>query len=130
MVLAIMFPEHRFILIDSSRKKTLFLKTVSREIGLNIEIINARVEGVKFSEQKLMDLVVARGFAALSELLDYSKPLLKQKGAVLSLKGKDYKNELKSKELESLVINEISIESKWKELSEKLNNKVLLKMER
>jgi len=128
MVLAIMFPAYRFVLVDSARKKTLFLKKVSREIGLDVEIVNSRIEDLKLAESDLMDAVVARGFAPIPELVAYSRPLFKKAGLVFSLKGVDYIREFEE-ETDRPVITEIAIENKWKKVSEKLNDKVLLKVE-
>lgn len=129
IVLAIMFPQHRFALIDSSRKKTLFLKTVCRELGLNIEIINARIEEMRLGASDRMDIVVARGLASLSEIVVLAGSILKKPGKVFTLKGLYYVNELNPQALKSRTIKEIEIAPKWKELSPLLNDKIMLKVE-
>ena len=58
--LAVMFPEVRFVLCDSIRKKTIVAEAVAKHLGLeNVEVVNARAEslGIRF------DYVVScRGF--------------------------------------------------------------------
>jgi 16S rRNA (guanine527-N7)-methyltransferase len=97
--LAILFPEVQFTLVDSIGKKILVVNEVAQGIGLsNVKGIHSRVEDIK--NQKF-DFVVSRAVAQLSELLRWSRKLLKTKhintlpnGWIL-LKGGNLQEEIK-----------------------------------
>ena len=71
-------------------KKCLFQKQVIRELGLNTNVINKRIEDV---DQKF-DLTVSRALAPLDKLISYSLLLMRSDVNMLFLKGKSYKSEL------------------------------------
>lgn len=80
--LAIFFPQVKFTLVDSIRKKIKVVTEVSQALGLqNVTPINKRIEEVT---GKRFDFVVSRAVAPLKELWTWSKPLLKKKGAATS----------------------------------------------
>jgi len=85
--LAIYYPEKKFVLLDSSGKKTRFITHVTIELGLdNVEVVQSRVEDYR---EKLFDHVVCRAFTALSNLPGKLSHLLKEDGSVLAMKGKE-----------------------------------------
>ena len=97
--LAILFPGVKFTLVDSIGKKILVVNEVAQGIGLtNVKGIHGRIEDIK--NQKF-DFVVSRAVAQLSELLRWSRKLLKNKhinilpNGWLLLKGGDLKEEIK-----------------------------------
>lgn len=97
IILKILFPHAHFVLIDSIKKKTNFLKLVVRELGLtNIDIINDRAENISSLEAfyKSFDFVTARAVSSLDSLISLSDPFLKQKGKMLFLKGRNYEEEI------------------------------------
>lgn len=72
LVLAIMNPDRRFHMVESDQKKCSFMRTVSRETGVNnVTIHSSRIEDV--SRETIPDLIMARALASLDKLLDYSK---------------------------------------------------------
>lgn len=94
LLLAIIYPDIKFILVDSSRKKTDWLKYISKKLALkNVEIINDRVENLNYLETKI-DLVLARAVAPLILLLEISTYLLKKNKISVFYKGKNYQDEL------------------------------------
>lgn len=84
-------PLLKFVLIESDSRKCAFMRNVSRETGIDINILTNRIENV---EGLQADIVTARALATLSQLLTYSKDILKDGGTCLFLKGDTYVNEV------------------------------------
>ena len=84
-------PNMKFTLIESDSRKCAFMRNVSRETGIDINILTNRIENV---EGLQADIVTARALATLSQLLTYSKDILKDGGTCLFLKGDTYVNEV------------------------------------
>lgn len=93
--LALVNPERRFTLIDSSGKKIRFVAHAVRTLGLvNAEPLQARVETLR--PERPFDTVLARAFAPLPELLEAVAPLCGSETRVLAMKGKWPKSELEA----------------------------------
>lgn len=95
MVLAIMAKEKtpylKFKLIESVRKKTLYLKEVAQMSGANVEIVNERIE--KLPPEKA-DVITSRAMASLKELLEYTYKFCKPETVCIFPKGKKYAEEI------------------------------------
>lgn len=65
-------------LIESDQRKCVFLKEVARATQCDVTIHNARIEAVKAFPA---DIVTARAFAPLPQLLSYAWPFLSHKAA-------------------------------------------------
>lgn len=86
--LAIMFPETKFILVDSVGKKIKVVQDIASQLGLtNIEAVQARIESIELRP----DFYVTRAVASLSDL----KPWIRSKTPLIALKGGDLTSELK-----------------------------------
>ena len=84
--LAILFPGRQFVLLDSNGKKTRFLVQAKASLGLgNVSVVHSRVEEYRPSEP--FDTVIARAFAALTDILELCSHLLAPHGSVLAMKG-------------------------------------------
>lgn len=97
--LAIMFPETKFLLVDSIGKKIKVVNEVASALGLkNVEGVHSRVEDIK--RPASFDFVVTRAVTGLPQLLAWSQPLLKKKhihaypNGLIALKGGDLKPEI------------------------------------
>lgn len=87
--LAVLFPEVKFTLCDSIRKKTLVASEVSKSLGLdNVTVANARAESLPGR----FDYVVSRAVASLTDFYPWVKG--KYSKSVLYLKGGDFAEEL------------------------------------
>lgn len=88
LVLKIVFPNLKITLIDSLLKRVNFLNIVIKELGLSdIEAIHTRAEEyVKFHKGEY-DVVTSRAVSKLSNLIDYSTPLLKKDGSFVPMKA-------------------------------------------
>ncbi len=84
MVLAIMgVPD--VTLIESSQKKSSFLREVAKETGTKVTVFADRTE--QFYGPAPANTIVARALAPLDKLLFLAKPLLARGGEFLFLKG-------------------------------------------
>ena len=93
IILAIYYPNKSFTLVDSVRKKTLFLAHVKRQLDLhNVTIINERVE--VFKPDILFDQVISRAFTQLNNFYHSCQHLLKPNGQFLAMKSHLSKDEL------------------------------------
>ncbi len=78
-------------LIESNRKKASFLKYVVVCLGLNVKVLNKRVE----EEKKNFDIIIARAVAPLSKLLNLVSKVAKKDSILLAFKGKMWKEEVR-----------------------------------
>ncbi len=86
IVLAIVYPDKQFTLMDSNGKKTRFLQQAKLELGLsNVDIYNGRVES--FDSEKGFDAVISRAFASLNDMLSWTRTLCCSDGVFLAMKG-------------------------------------------
>ena len=94
LVLAIM-TNAEVHLVESSEKKTQFLKEVARQTGTDVEIHKARIENI--SPWKT-DLITVRALASLDKLLEYASYFVdlsnEIKPSILCLKGRKANKEL------------------------------------
>lgn len=91
LVLAIMgVPEVH--LIESDTRKAVFLKEAARAAGTVIQVHNVRIESAALGP--IADVVSARALASVDKLCAYAKPLLKEGGKCLFLKGQKGHEEL------------------------------------
>lgn len=81
----------RFTLVESDRRKAVFLTQVTRELDLPVTTICARIED---TEPLMADVVSARAVAALDQLCAWSHPHLAQKGRAVFPKGAKFSDEI------------------------------------
>ena len=96
MVLAIVgrekTPYLKVFLVESIKKKTMYLNEVAKSTGVDVEIINDRIENIK--KQKF-DVITSRAMTSLVDLLKYSYPFCKKNTVCIFPKGQNYAVELK-----------------------------------
>ena len=83
-------PLQDIVLVESDLKKSLFLKECSRQLSLNINVIRNRVENVDI----VPDVLTARAFAPLDELLDKVQKNVSRETILILPKGKNVKDEI------------------------------------
>lgn len=82
----------RFTLIESDRRKAVFLRTVARELGLErVTVLDQRIESTQAQEA---DMVSARALAPLDVLLGWVLRHLAPQGVALLPKGRDWRTEI------------------------------------
>ncbi|MBV8741741.1 MAG: 16S rRNA (guanine(527)-N(7))-methyltransferase RsmG [Sinobacteraceae bacterium] len=85
--LAVVNPERRFTLIDSSGKKIRFVEHAVRELGLhNVSALQQRV--ADYEPAQPFDTIVARAFAPLPKLLREVRSLGGAHTRILAMKGR------------------------------------------
>ncbi len=91
IAIAIAMPNSHITLLDSSSKKTTFLKEVTKEIGLNsrITVVTERAEtaGRDPLLRNNFDYALARAVASANVVAEYLVPFLNSKGQALIFKG-------------------------------------------
>ena len=100
--LAIMCPELRGVLADSTRKKIDAVKEFIDKLKLsNVIAENSRVEDPAFIEKHkgTFDLIVSRAVVPIIILFRYSLPLVKDKAFIVAMKGGDLDEEFQKAEL-------------------------------
>lgn len=87
--LAIVRPDLRVNLIESTKKKAAFLEECVKSLGLtNVKIRANRAEDVGQSNlRETFDIAIARAVATLDWLAEWCLPLVKKGGKMLAMKG-------------------------------------------
>ena len=78
-------------LVESNQRKTVFLQTVIRELGLSARVTNQRIETLPACQP---DVITARALAALPKLMSLIAPQLHNGLTCLFLKGGSVDEEL------------------------------------
>jgi len=85
----------RVFLLESSRRKISFLKTVIRSLGLeDAAAIHARAEELPAHFQGRFDAVISRAALKLPEFIRIAAPLVSPGGIVIAMKGRDPREEI------------------------------------
>ena len=97
--LAIMFPETKFVLVDSIGKKIKVVKAVTESLGLqNVTAINGRAEKVEGE----FDFIISRAVTQMDDFVKWVRKKVRRKNnhklknGILYLKGGDLKQELQN----------------------------------
>lgn len=85
--LAIMQPERRFTLIDTSGKKVRFMRQAVLELGLtNVAVVQARVED--WRPDACFDAVISRAFASLHDFIALAGQHACENAILYAMKGR------------------------------------------
>ncbi len=97
LVLAILYPEGSFTLIDSTKKKIAHCQDMVELLKLNnVTCIADRVENYFHGKNReTFDYVLARAVTDIKTLVKYSAPLLNKDGRLIAYKGLSYEDEIK-----------------------------------
>ena len=124
IAIAIAMPNSNITLLDSSSKKTTFLKEVSKEIGLNsrITVVTERAEtaGRDPILRNNFDYAIARAVASANVVAEYLVPFLNSRGQALIYKGGWSETEQK---ILKKAVNELNAEIKRTQKFELPNNR-------
>ena len=98
MVLAIVFDNSTFVLLESNGKKVSFLENLVKKLNIkNVTIINERVENYGRKNRDIFDIVTCRAVSNLNIIVELSISLLKVDGLFIPLKS-NVEDELKNSE--------------------------------
>lgn len=89
--------QSNFVLIESDQRKSVFLRTAIRELGLRATVVSQRIEE---AQPQGADVLSARALAPLDVLLSYAERHLLPEGVCFFPKGESFRDEI-SKALES-----------------------------
>lgn len=94
--IAIARPDLAITAIDSTAKKLDFVKSVAKDLGLNVTTLSVRAEelGNDPLYREKFDVCVSRAVARLSLLNELCLPLVRVGGTFLPMKGQDHAAEL------------------------------------
>ena len=86
IIFAIINPNLKVTLLDSSQKKTRFLRFAKRQLKIeNIEVVCERVE--KYQPNTTYDVVISRAFSEVGNFLKLAGHLCSQNGKIYAMKG-------------------------------------------
>lgn len=97
LVIKIAFPHLKVTLVDSLKKRLVFLETVIKELNLtNIECVHSRAEDLGKNKvyREGFDICASRAVANLAVLSEYTLPFVKVDGYLIALKGQKLDEEL------------------------------------
>ncbi len=96
--LAITLPEMTFVLVETTKKKALFLHEVVEALELeNVTVLAERAEQLASEDggfRGMADVVVSRAVGAMPTLLELTVPFLRIGGAFLAVKGQKAEEEV------------------------------------
>jgi 16S rRNA (guanine527-N7)-methyltransferase len=88
IIIAIMLPEVKIVLLDSIKKKTVFLETCVEKLELkNVTVMNKRLE--ELPAQDKYDVIFSRGVGSFETLRDHYFKHVKDQGGIFILTGED-----------------------------------------
>lgn len=90
--LLIMYPNLKVTIIDALKKRITFLETLTKELGIEVELIHGRAE--EYKRKHCFDLVTARAVSNLRMLSELCIPFVKIDGYFISMKGPKLELEL------------------------------------
>jgi len=112
--LAILRSDLTVVLLDSVKKKSAALQEIVGALGLtNAAVRTGRVEDRSFRQTFRCEIVIARAVAALSDLIRWSRPLLRnghgarslagdvRSGTLIAMKGGDLEGEIRQARIKS-----------------------------
>ncbi len=116
-------PDLTMLLLESKRKKVIFLQKAVAELSLlHCKAILGRVEDLSNTLPRV-DMIVSRAVAELAVLIDWSRPLfLKHPGRLITIKGPEIEDEIRQMkekgrhpEIETLVVRPLYLAGSGKD---------------
>jgi 16S rRNA (guanine527-N7)-methyltransferase len=130
IIIKILLPKNDVHLIDSSRKKCLFLLELCERIDIPCKVINTRIENLSQNVLFNFDVIVSRAVAPLASLWAWSEKSLVPKGALFVLKGGEIDMELQLIEKMNLDIDIFRPDDEWRNSGEMDKKKFVVRMRR
>ncbi len=89
IVIKILFPNIKLTLLDSLRKRTIFLEEICKKLDIeDVEIFHTRIEDFAKINREKYDIVTARAVSNLNTISELCIPMVKVDGVFISMKGK------------------------------------------
>lgn len=90
--LKIMFPDLKITIIDALQKRITFLTELTKQLGIDAELVHGRAE--EYKRKHCFDIVTARAVANLTMLSELCIPFAKIEGEFIAMKGPKLDEEL------------------------------------
>jgi len=84
-------PELQLTLVESDRRKSVFLQSAARAMGITVQVITKRIEEL---EPQNADILSARALSSLTQLIEFAEKHRKIEGVCLFPKGAKVNSEL------------------------------------
>lgn len=84
-------PDRTVTLMESDTRKSVFLRTIIRELSLDAQVLTHRIES---APPQGADILSARALADLTTLLSFAQRHLSPEGHAVFQKGENWRNEL------------------------------------
>jgi 16S rRNA (guanine527-N7)-methyltransferase len=84
----------QFTLIEPTARKVSFLRTVARELDLNVVVIGRRTDEIDSRETGQPDVITSRALASLTQLCDWMEPFWGPQTRAVLHKGREHVEEL------------------------------------
>lgn len=91
LVVAICRSDLDISLVESDQRKAAFLRTVRRELGLSLDVVQSRIERVDCLQA---DVITARALAPMNILLEYVEHHTNRQGQAFLMKGEVWQSEV------------------------------------
>ena len=86
--------DRRFILVEPTGRKASFLRTVARELGLNVKLEARRTQDIDSRETGPIDVITSRALASLPQLCALAAPFFGPQTRAVFHKGREHVEEL------------------------------------
>jgi 16S rRNA (guanine527-N7)-methyltransferase len=126
IIIKILYPNKSIYLIESIRKKYLFLVESCELLHIDCKVVHGRVEKTAACISEPLDLIVCRAVAPLDILWKWSRPLLKENGVLYALKGGNMRPEIEKIEEQRLKVSAVKPNPEWISLSSALEGKFVI----
>jgi 16S rRNA (guanine527-N7)-methyltransferase len=87
--------DRRFVLIEPTARKVSFLRTVARELDLNVTVIGRRSDQIDSRETPVPDVLTSRALASMPVLCGWMLPFFSNNSRALLHKGREHVDELR-----------------------------------
>jgi len=130
IVFKILQPNLDITLIDSAKKKYLFLLEANESLSLNCKIIHRRVESLKTVIDEKYDVAVSRAVNDLRTLWSWSADILQDDGSLYTIKGETDEQEITRFVEKEKKIEVLKPATDWLTFSKYLEKKIVIKVEK
>ena len=94
LAIALKGTAHQFTLVEPTSRKVSFLRTVARELDLNVDVRAARSDQLAPESLPVPDVITSRALASLPQLCTWMAPFFAPKTRAILHKGREHVDEL------------------------------------
>lgn len=87
--------DRHFTLVEPTARKVSFLRTVARELELNVTVIGRRSDEIDSRETPVPDVITSRALASLPQLCAWMEPFFANETRALLHKGREHVDEVR-----------------------------------